>query len=299
MGRLRSALAAFASDTTNPGTLLSRLDRFAAGPGDVDFATACFALLDPESGLLRYASAGHPPMLLVTASGETTWLTDGRSEPLYGGAHEYRPEAAVSLEPGSLLLLYSDGLVERRRERLSAGLARLETAARVLRGRPVDEICERLLDELRPGSSQTDDVVLIGLRRLPQPAASFHSRFPARPEQLRRLRAELGSWLEAQDVSEDDRRHLLLAIGEASANAVEHAYHGATPDSVTIDVAREDRGIVASIRDLGRWREPSADGERGRGIGIMKALCTSVEVAPAAGGTTVTIRLRVGEGEQR
>jgi PAS domain S-box-containing protein len=122
MGRLRSAFSAFASDLSDPGELLERLDRFAAGPGGVEFATACFAMLDPNTGVLRYASAGHPPMLLVSPEGETTWLDDGRSQPLYGALELERPEASAVLEAGSLLLLYSDGLVERRGERISAGL---------------------------------------------------------------------------------------------------------------------------------------------------------------------------------
>ena len=291
MGRLRSALAAFASDVSDPGELLARLDRFAAGPGGVDFATACCAVLDPETGVLRYASAGHPPMLLVSPEGKTTWLEGGRSQPLYGEPGIERPEASVVLEAGALLLLYSDGLVERRGERIASGLRRLEQLAKDLHALPVDDICERVLAEARAGSDQIDDVVLVGLRRLPVRANAFHRAFPARPEELRNARAAMRSWLAEQQVDAAEQHDLLLTVGEACSNAVEHAYHGTTPGEVEVEIARTEGGLVARVRDFGRWREESPDEDRGRGRGIIERLSDEMSVATGPGGTTVTIRL--------
>jgi len=296
MGRLRSAFAAYASDLPSPGELLERLDRFAAGPSGVDFATACFAVLDPSTGELRYASAGHPPMLLVSPKGETTWLEGGRSQPLYGAVELERPEASVVLEPGSLLLLYSDGLIERRGERLSDGLARLERLAGALRDQPVDEICERVLDELRDGSDQSDDVVLVGLRTLPLGAREFHCSFPARPEELKPARAAMRLWLEEQLVAPADRHDVLMTVGEACANAVEHAYHGSEPGRVEIEIVRSDTHVVARVRDYGSWRQPWVNEDRGRGASIMQALSEDVSVETGPDGTTVTITHPVGAG---
>ena len=214
--------------------------------------------------MLRYASAGHPPMLLVSPEGKTTWLEGGRSQPLYGEPGIERPEASVVLEAGSLLLLYSDGLVERRGERIASGLRRLEQLAKDLHELPVDDICERVLAEARAGSDQIDDVVLVGLRRLPVRANAFHRAFPARPEELRNARAAMRSWLAEQQVDAAEQHDLLLTVGEACSNAVEHAYHGTTRRGGGRD--REDgrrpRRACARLRPLARGVAGQGPGPR-------------------------------------
>jgi serine phosphatase RsbU (regulator of sigma subunit) len=123
MGRIRTALVALATQADGPAALIAQLDDFVSGPNGSEFATACFATLDPATGELRYASAAHPPPLLVHPDGETRWLDGGRSLPLGGGRRPNRTETSIHVEPGSLLVFYSDGLVERRGESLS-GLCR-------------------------------------------------------------------------------------------------------------------------------------------------------------------------------
>ena len=76
MGQLRTALAALARYTDSPGELLTRLDTFVATTGATDFATVCYGVLDPATGVFEYASAGHPPILLVSPDGETRWLDE-------------------------------------------------------------------------------------------------------------------------------------------------------------------------------------------------------------------------------
>lgn len=132
MGRLRTAVAALAQRTESPGQLLAYLDDLASGPNGTEFATAAYAILDPNTGRLTFASAGHPPMLLVTDRGDTRWLLEGRSPPMHREPWDERPEAAVTLDPGTMLIVYSDGLVERRGEELDVGMRRLEQAARRL-----------------------------------------------------------------------------------------------------------------------------------------------------------------------
>ena len=124
MGQVRTALAALAYHAEGPGELLERLDGFLARSRTTDFATVCYAVIDPATGVLEYASAGHPPMLVVSPAGETTWLDHARSAPLSGDSARVRPQESTLLEPGSLLVLYSDGLVERRKEPLEVGLRR-------------------------------------------------------------------------------------------------------------------------------------------------------------------------------
>ena len=164
MGQVRTALAALASHAAGPGELLERLDDFLARSGTTDFATVCYAIMDPDTGVLQYASAGHPPMLVVSPSGETIWLDRAQSPPLWGDVAVPRPQESLRLERGSLLVLYSDGLVERRHEVLDDGLRRLAAAGRDVADLPVVEVCSTLMTKLGVDSSRNDDVAVMAMR---------------------------------------------------------------------------------------------------------------------------------------
>ncbi len=290
MGRLRVALAALAPHADGPGRLLSHLDAFAVGPDGAEFATACCAVLEPSTGVLRYASAGHPPMLVVSPAGDATWLEGGRSTPLYGRPHPDRPESSFVLEAGALLVLYSDGLVERRREPLGVGLGRLEQAVRKWRDEPVRDLCDRLVAELGVEAARFDDVVILCLR-LTAPTR-LRRVLPARPEALRRLRVDVRAWADARGLAEPARAALLLALGEACTNAIEHAYAGGEVGDVEVELADGEAGVRVMVRDRGGWREPRpSDGRRGRGTGIMQAVAADFERRTGPDGTTVTFRL--------
>ncbi|MCA5894733.1 SpoIIE family protein phosphatase [Isoptericola sp. NEAU-Y5] len=129
MGQLRTAGRALAAPEAGPATLLNRLDQYVTRH-DVGFgATMVHAVLDTTSGTLRYACAGHPPPLLVRADGEVEFLWDGRSAPL-GVARDPagRVEAEIALSPGDAVVLYTDGVAERRDRALRDGLFRLSEA---------------------------------------------------------------------------------------------------------------------------------------------------------------------------
>jgi anti-sigma regulatory factor (Ser/Thr protein kinase) len=295
MGRLRSALAAYALYETSPAELMARLNHFGQGVGRVDFATACFAVLDPESGALTYTSAGHPPPLLVAADGTSRWLTDGSTEPLYGSETFDPVQATAHLQPGDLLLLYSDGLVERRGEHIETGLARLGEAARSLHNQPVHEICATLAADLRPAVEHADDIVILVVRRKRAARAVFQRVFPARPEELRLMRLELRAWLDDQELSRSDREAVVLAVGEACANAVEHAYVEAQAGDVSVELSMLDDSLVVAVRDFGSWRAvPHDDPDRGRGYEIMRALSERVDIESGPDGTIVTMYLPHG-----
>ena len=125
MGQLRTAVAALGPDCASPVDLLHQLDDFALRSPAMLFSTALFATLDPASGVVRHAAAGHPPALLIDPRG-TTPLPPGR--PLLAALRRRGPRTAhgtAVLAPGATLLLYSDGLVERRGEEIDRGLDRL------------------------------------------------------------------------------------------------------------------------------------------------------------------------------
>ncbi|GAB3324686.1 hypothetical protein GCM10027451_49180 [Geodermatophilus aquaeductus] len=163
MGRLHSALSVLAATPHDgPAAVLDALDRASSTIPGAGLTTIGYAEYDPATGRLCYASAGHPPPLLVTDH-RPRWLDDGRSRPL-GAASGPRSEALAVVPPGSMLLWYSDGLVERRDADLDDGLLRLSSVASRLDGEDPQTWCDAVMHELTGGQRLHDDVVLICLR---------------------------------------------------------------------------------------------------------------------------------------
>jgi serine phosphatase RsbU (regulator of sigma subunit) len=170
-GQLRSMLRgiAFALDGRPVGAVLASLDRAVRDTGMATLATAVVArLVDGPAGVperpgqLRWSNAGHPPPLLVEPDG-TASLLDRPSDLLLGVDPAVpRHDHAVDLRPGATVLLYTDGLVERRDATLDDGLRRLLAAAADLATRPVDQLCDEVIARLDP--ELTDDIALLALR---------------------------------------------------------------------------------------------------------------------------------------
>jgi PAS domain S-box-containing protein len=167
MGQLRSGFLALATHADRPAGLLDEVDEFVNRNAITDFATACCAFIDATTGDVVYASAGHPPMVLIPDDGPATLLEDGLSPPLGLGAAPGRPDATTTLAPGAVLFAYSDGLVERRSESIAQGLERLLVLLESLRHLPATELCRRVLVEMRDGAGYEDDTVVLCVRRLP------------------------------------------------------------------------------------------------------------------------------------
>ncbi|MGH9001240.1 MAG: PP2C family protein-serine/threonine phosphatase, partial [Acidimicrobiia bacterium] len=122
MGQLRSVLRASALDGTGPARVLDRVSALVETFEETDLATAVYGVFEPGTGVLRYASAGHPPPLVIWPDGTTGYLEGGRSTPL-GMPVPSREEASVEVQPGCTILLYTDGLIERRDSSLDEGMA--------------------------------------------------------------------------------------------------------------------------------------------------------------------------------
>ena len=167
MGRLRTASLAWAMQGVRPCELFEYLDEYIAKKAATDFATLTYAILDTNTGEVRYASAGHPPILKLAPDGTSEWLDRATSVPLPGRGSRLGYEATITLEPGSLLVAYSDGLIERRGEDVYAGLDRLLAAATKLRSQDPSEICDGLLEEMGVAAARDDDVVIVVLRYQP------------------------------------------------------------------------------------------------------------------------------------
>ncbi len=170
MGQVRTAVRMSALEKAGPAEALVRADRFLALSGG-QFATAIQADYEPATHRLTVASAGHPPPLLVTGDSRATFLDIDPMPALgYGFLAQAAGEAGQTtyrLEPGSTVILYTDGLVERRDRNIELGLERLRGAAAAGQDLDPDALCRHLLDEVVGDSPQDDDIVVLVLRISP------------------------------------------------------------------------------------------------------------------------------------
>lgn len=158
MGQLRSVSRALLLEGRSPIEVVDSMDGFARSVPGADCATMACAVIDLEAGVATYASAGHLPPLLVH-DGVGTWLEAARGAPLAVRAGE-RTQAVARIAAGDLLVLYSDGLVERRGELIDLGLDRLRAAVETHSDEPVQSIADALIDDLLDARPR-DDVVLL------------------------------------------------------------------------------------------------------------------------------------------
>ncbi len=268
MGQLRSALAAFLLEGHEPARALDLLDRFARSVDGASVSTVTCLLLDPETGALLHAHAGHPPPLVLDDTG-AAYLTGGAGPALALPRRAAHEQATTLLRPGSTLLLYTDGLVERRHASLDEGMQHLADVAAAARGAGVDGLLDSVLRQLVE-EGPSDDVAVVAARLVPPPLELDCVADAAR---LRDVRAAVRQWAAHAALDEDTTDDLLLVVGEAAANAVEHAYGGA-PGRVCVTVALVggDR-VEGTVADEGRWRPVPADpGFRGRGLTLMREL---------------------------
>ena len=288
MGQLRHALRAFASDGNDPVTVLARLNRFVFEQGPLDMATLCYGVLDPVRGRMEISVAGHPPPLLVQP-GRGAEFVDTRPAPPIGADVSSRYSSTiVDLEPGATLVLFTDGLVERRGETLDVGLKRLVDAMRY--APPLlDAACDRLLNQLVGDEHPDDDVALLGLRFVGTGHRHLRMRRPARADELAPVRRVLAAWLETAGVDPEDIGSIVVAVSEAATNAIEHAY-GPAEGWFEVEADVEEGPLVTVVvRDAGRWR-PKARGGGGRGLTLIGRLVDDFELRRQPGGTEIWMR---------
>jgi anti-sigma regulatory factor (Ser/Thr protein kinase) len=274
--------------------VLESLDAFARLLPGAECATAVCAVVDQRTGVVRYSSAGHVPGVVAHADGTTELLDRARSTPL-ASLRSPRVEAQVHLRPGSVLALFTDGLIERRGEPLDRGFTRLRDAIAAARPGEPEAVADQLLEVLVPGDDRRDDVALVVCQVTG--ADDLDLSVEARPDQLRVLRHALSAWLEASGTPQDDANDVLLAVAEAAANAVEHANRGTGRGSAHLSAWFDGATLVIEVRDDGSWLPPTGtDITRGRGLAIMRAVMDDVDVTSTDGGTVVRMSRRLRRG---
>lgn len=286
MGQIHIALQAYALEAIPPAPALARLARVVRALQPNAMATVLYAQVDLATGIVRYASAGHLPPIVVRGA-DARFVTGGRSVPIGATDGAQFEEAELQLGAGDTLVLYTDGLVERRGEPIDD---RLRLLRREVAAAPADlgARCDAVVAALL-GEGQGDDVALLAVRL--DRAEPLRLRTFSRLDSVPVARRAVERWLCDNHVDEPHRFELLVASTEAYANAVRHAYDGGE-GPVELDGTIDGANVVITVTDRGRWR-PAAAAHDGCGLVIMRALMDDVAVDTGTGGTTVTMTRRV------
>jgi serine phosphatase RsbU (regulator of sigma subunit)/anti-sigma regulatory factor (Ser/Thr protein kinase) len=291
MGQFRNALRAYALDGRGPAAVVERLNRLTRTFEQSDMATLVYGELDVGSNSIRFVRAGHPPPLVRRPDGSVDQINGRGSLPI-GVTHNARFEASVlELVPDTTVLLYTDGLVERRGEALETGISRLE---QILASAPtaLEALCDHVIEHAAPDPERADDIAVLAVRPVAVDPRAFQTSLRADPAELSRLRRMLRRWLRASRASAQEIYDITIACGEASANAIEHAY-GARAATFDVEGSLDDNSVTLRVRDYGSWRPPRG-GHRGRGLKLIDALMEEVHIERGADGTEVRMSRRIG-----
>jgi serine phosphatase RsbU (regulator of sigma subunit)/anti-sigma regulatory factor (Ser/Thr protein kinase) len=285
MGRVATAARILARDVDGPGALVERLGDYVRTEERV-MVTMCVAFLDVVTGALRYQCAGHPPPVLAVR-GQTIELTGASGPPLGVTGAPPANAAEATLPAGGMLLLYTDGLVERRGASIDEGIDALHKAVIDAPTGSAAEIVNHVLDQVLGDRHARDDVAVVAVRSQAQPAV-LELQVPLDPKELAGLRLRLARWLFAHNVGKDTIGSLVLAASEAAANVIVHAY-GIKEGELSVRGTCEDGAVTIEVRDHGKWR-PAGPNPDGRGLALMRLLVRDVDIETDEGGTTVRLR---------
>jgi serine phosphatase RsbU (regulator of sigma subunit)/anti-sigma regulatory factor (Ser/Thr protein kinase) len=289
MAEIRTALRAYLFEGHELGEVMSLLNRLLVSMGRNRSATLAIMELDLEREELVAVTAGHLPALIARDDGETYFLESEGGLPLgFSGAASYST-SRYPFPVGSALLLYTDGLIERRDESIEQGFERLRRAAQHAIAGEDASFADRVYRALVADASFDDDMALLTIESVPLESV-MELTLNAHTAALAGLRRTVGRWLASMGLGDEQRFDVTVATSEAASNAIEHAY-GARDAQFWVRCECDGTEVTISVRDSGRWREPgSVRAGRGRGLVMMNALVDSVDVEYDEAGTTVTLR---------
>jgi serine phosphatase RsbU (regulator of sigma subunit)/anti-sigma regulatory factor (Ser/Thr protein kinase) len=293
MGQVRAALRALALTDAAPPSVLAGLDRLVGSLGaesrnEEIFVTVVYGVLDPTDGTIMLASAGHPPPVLRRAgqsgdpaTAELVKVPPGAPLGL-GGRWQ---TGTVRLEPGDSILMFSDGVVERRGHALTEGFDALVAAAAGSSSGDPRNLCS-LATAAVPGSTD-DDVAVLAVEHAVAMSRSATMLVPAEPTGPSRVRQWMSTRLREWSVPEPVIGAAILCTSELTTNALLHA---GTPAQVHIDLNAER--LLVSVADTGTRgsvirAHTDAMSSRGRGLGLIEELSDSWGTDPTVRGSTV------------
>jgi PAS domain S-box-containing protein len=283
MNAARQALRLSALEGLSPARTLRRANTALMLNEEHPLITAIHGILDIERSTFRYSCAGHPPPAVAPLSGVARYI-EGGGIPMGVELDATFPTREVKLEPYATLLLYTDGLLEfdRNIERESARL--LEALSERVHDTSSDGAGRLLRHVLN--NRQLDDIAVLSATILPARPETVELKLPAAPPSATIARRFVSRYARVAQLGPERTFDLVLAVGEAVANAVEHAYLGAAGDFV-LRLSTNDGKILGEVQDLGTWREGRPSPERGRGLAILRATTRRLELNRSSHGTIV------------
>ena len=297
MGEVRQALRAAAIGSDKPSAVLEAVNGVINLRESISMVTAIFAFYDPQSCIVRYAIAGHPPPIIATPDGFSQVLPGG-GLPLGASDAVRSRDWTFTLPPGAQLVLYTDGLIEYDRD-IEAGQAILLDAISTElacsgNANPAAAIQARVFAD----AQNKDDAATLTLTRSALVTPEAKLVFSAIPIVAALVRSTLRQIAPVLRLSSDEEFSMLVAVGEAIANAVEHAYGDREPGLVEITMHDEANRLVVQVDDYGRWRPFQKREERGRGIPLMHALVDGVQIKSTQTSTSITLSLDLKRGAE-
>ncbi|MBV8949244.1 MAG: SpoIIE family protein phosphatase, partial [Actinobacteria bacterium] len=284
MGRLRSVLQ-FCARTAGPAEILRQLNDHFVHSADGEMTTLLVVRFEPSTGRAEVASAGHPPAMLRNRDGVQI-VDGGRGVPLCTVPDATFTETETHLAAGATLLLYTDGLVERRGESLDRGLERL---ADTINSAPVDvdSAADHIAAIMMSDGLARDDVAVLALRA--HDPSEMNVRLLPNPGELTALRSATRQWVTGRGGSIVEAEEMSLALSEVAANAIQHASRG-TRRRIVVNGSDDDGVLDVRVRDYGQWEEGSPEG---RGLALARALMDSLEITVMTRGTEVRMQRRI------
>jgi GAF domain-containing protein/anti-sigma regulatory factor (Ser/Thr protein kinase) len=301
MGQVRAALRALALTDPRPDAVLAGLDRLVTSlgaEGDTHelFVTVVFGVVDVQRQQLTLASAGHPAPLIrrCAPDGEPVaeYVDVPAGAPLGLGCRP--PTATVRFAPGDTLLLFSDGVVERRRQGLTAGLDALAEAVAGAGSGDPRALCA-VATAAVPGATE-DDVAVLAVEHALRPSRSASMEVPAEPTAPSRVRHWMTGQLTEWQVPESIIGAAVLCTSELTTNALLHA---GTAARVEIDLSPER--LLVSVADSGTRgtvtrAQTDTLSSRGRGLGLIEELSDAWGTDPTVRGSTVWFEILMPAG---
>jgi PAS domain S-box-containing protein len=287
MSEARQALRVSALEGLPPSEVLRRANSAVSLNDKAPIITAIFGTIDPARGKFTFSSAGHPPAILAPISQDAYYLPGG-GIPLGTSSDASFPNLEIDFEPYSTLLLYTDGLIEFSRD-IAKESQRLLDA---MNGRVSDmnaNGAQAIVDYMLTGR-QMDDIAVLVATFLPDKALPLDISLTADLHASAITRRLAGRFARAARLSQDRTSNLTLAVGEAVANAIEHAY-GGRKGRLRLRLSKAEESVVGEVYDEGRWRYSAPAADRGRGLTILHSVTKRLHLQSTARGTTLTFEV--------
>ncbi|HYL27908.1 MAG TPA: SpoIIE family protein phosphatase, partial [Candidatus Nitrosotalea sp.] len=285
MNEARQALRLSALEGMTPAQTLRRTNAALMLNGQHPIITAVFGVIDVNRAAFHYSCAGHPPPAISPLSGRARFI-EGGGIPLGVDSNATFPALSLALESYATLLLYTDGLIEYDRNIERESVRLLDALAARVQDRTGDG-ANMLVRAVLDGNRQIDDIAILAATFLPERPEMVELRLPAAPTSAAIARRLALRYARVAKLGPTRTFDLTIAVGEAVANAVEHAYRGSTGDFV-LQLWWSTGQIHGEVRDLGSWRHGGPAPDRGRGLKILRAATTHFDIDRSGSGTRVT-----------